>query len=97
MLKDYRDWLQAELKTLGNASHHAYSLGQANMAKRAIERFDEELHRTAFVALDRAEARRILTAIEAQGEQTTSTRPEFAALRDALTATLEEEGESPAL
>ena len=37
MLKDYRDWLDAELKLLGNASHHAYAFGQANMAKRALE------------------------------------------------------------
>ena len=40
MLSDYRTWLESELKLLGNASHHAYSFGQANMAKRAIERLD---------------------------------------------------------
>lgn len=97
MLKDYRDWLESELKLLGNASHHAYSFGQANMAKRAIERLDEELARTLYVGLDKALVRRVLTAIEAQGEQTTSTRPEFDALRDALRAALEEAGENPAL
>ena len=97
MLRDYRDWLESELKLLGNASHHAYSFGQANMAKRALERFDEELARTAYVPLDRAEARRILTAIEAQGQQTTSVRPEFEALREALMAALVEENENPAL
>ncbi len=43
MLSDYRTWLESELKLLGNASHHAYSFGQANMAKRAIERLDQEL------------------------------------------------------
>lgn len=43
MLADYRTWLESELKLLGNASHHAYSFGQANMAKRAIERLDQEL------------------------------------------------------
>lgn len=42
MVRDYRAWLQSEMQLLGNASHHAYSLGQANMAKRAIERFDAE-------------------------------------------------------
>ena len=68
MLKDYRDWLESELKLLGNASHHAYSFGQANMAKRALERLDEELARTLYVALDRAEARRALTALEMLGE-----------------------------
>ncbi len=97
MLKDYRDWLESELKLLGNASHHAYSFGQANMAKRAIERLDEELRRTLYVALDKARARKILTAIEAQGEQTTSVRPEFELLRDALRAALTEAGESSAL
>ncbi len=97
MLKDYRDWLESELKLLGNASHHAYSFGQANMAKRAVERLDEELARTLYVALDKAQARRVLTAIEALGEQSTSTRPEFEQLRAALRAALEEGGENPAL
>lgn len=97
MLKDYRDWLESELKLLGNASHHAYSFGQANMAKRAIERLDEELARTLYVALDRVQARRVLTAIEAQGEQSTSLRPEFETLRAALQAALAESGENPAL
>ena len=97
MLKDYRDWLESELRLLGNASHHAYSFGQANMAKRAIERLDDELARTLYVPLDRAQARRILTAIEAEAEQTTSVRPEYATLRDALRTALEEQGESPAL
>ena len=41
MLSDYRAWLVSELQLLGNATHHAYALGQANMAKRALERFDE--------------------------------------------------------
>jgi hypothetical protein len=43
MLSDYRAWLESELELLGNASHHAYAFGQANMAKRAIERLDEDL------------------------------------------------------
>jgi hypothetical protein len=42
LLRDYRDWLESELKLLGNASHHAYAFGQANMAKRALERFDAD-------------------------------------------------------
>ncbi len=96
MLKDYRDWLESELKLLGNASHHAYSFGQANMAKRAIERLDEELARTLYVAFDKAQARRVLTAIEAEGERSTSTRPELESLRDALRAALEESGEGAA-
>jgi hypothetical protein len=43
MLSDYRAWLVSELELLGNASHHAYAFGQANMAKRAIEQLDAEL------------------------------------------------------
>jgi hypothetical protein len=97
LLKDYRDWLVSELKLLGNASHHAYSFGQANMAKRAVERLDEELARTLYVGIDRAEARRVLTALEALGQQTTSLPAELAALRDDITAALEETQNDPAL
>jgi hypothetical protein len=97
LLKDYRDWLESELKLLGNASHHAYSFGQANMAKRAIERLDEELARTLYVPVDRAEARRVLTALEALGQQATSLPSELARLRDDITAALEETQNDPAL
>ena len=94
MLKDYRDWLESELKLLGNASHHAYSFGQANMAKRAIERLDEELARTLYVPLDRAEARRVLTALGALDQQTTSLPPELAALRETIKTALDEPPEN---
>ncbi len=97
MLKDYRDWLESELKLLGNASHHAYSFGQANMAKRAIERLDAELARTLYVPVERAQARRVLTALEALGEQTTSLPAELARLRDDITAALQETQDDPAL
>jgi hypothetical protein len=93
LLKDYRDWLESELKLLGNASHHAYSFGQANMAKRAIERLDEELARTLYVPFDRSEARRVLTAIEALGQQTTGVPPELEALREAIKAAMVDENE----
>ncbi len=96
MLKDYRDWLESELKLLGNASHHAYSFGQANMAKRAIERLDAELARTLYVPVDRAEARRVLTALEALGQQMTNLPPELTRLRDDITAALEDTHENPA-
>jgi hypothetical protein len=92
LLKDYRDWLESELKLLGNASHHAYAFGQANMAKRALERLDAELARTLYVPLDRAEARRILTAIEAVSQQTTSVPPELETLRNAVNLALVEAG-----
>ena len=94
MLKDYRDWLESELKLLGNASHHAYSFGQANMAKRALERLDEELTRTLYVPIERREARRILTAIEALDQQRTDVPPEFEALREAIKTALVEENQS---
>jgi hypothetical protein len=97
LLKDYRDWLESELKLLGNASHHAYSFGQANMAKRALERLDAELEKTLYVPLDRKEARRVLTAIEALGERTTNVSPELEVLRETLIRSLEELRENPAL
>lgn len=97
MLKDYRDWLESELKLLGNASHHAYSFGQANMAKRAIERLDEELAANLFVPIGRAEARRVMTALEAVGQTGTSLPPELEALRDAIRAALVETNENDAL
>jgi hypothetical protein len=97
LLKDYRDWLESELKLLGNASHHAYSFGQANMAKRAIERLDAELARTLYVPVERAQARRVLTTLEALGEQTTSLPAELARLRDDITTALQETQNDPAL
>lgn len=90
MLRDYRDWLESELKLLGNASHHAYSFGQANMAKRALERFDAELERALYVALDRIQARKLLTSLEMFAQATTAEIPELAQLRDAITAALKE-------
>ncbi|GAC1596623.1 MAG: hypothetical protein NVS3B28_28200 [Candidatus Velthaea sp.] len=82
MLRDYRDWLESELKLLGNASHHAYSFGQANMAQRAIQRLDEELRRTVYVALDKSEAASVLRAIKTTGA------PELDVLREAIESAL---------
>jgi hypothetical protein len=65
MLTNYRNWLESELKLLGNASHHAYSFGQANMAKRAIERLDQELANKIVLAIERSEAAATLAALEA--------------------------------
>ncbi len=84
MLRDYRNWLTSELHLLGNASHHAYSFGQANMAKRAIDEFDKELAQTQYVALDRVEARRALTELELLAERSTALTPGLVALREAL-------------
>jgi len=64
MLSDYRSWLASELKLLGNASHHAYSFGQANMAKRAIERLDSDIGDRVLVPLTRAETGAVLAELE---------------------------------
>ena len=65
MFTNYRNWLDSELKLLGNASHHAYSFGQANMAKRAIERLDQELANKIVLLLERSDAAATLAALEA--------------------------------
>jgi hypothetical protein len=101
LLRDYRDWLESELRLLGNASHHAYSFGQANMAKRALERLDAELHAHLYVALDRPAARRALTAIETLSQLSTAEITELEMLREALRTALVETdppgGEVPVL
>jgi len=88
MLSDYRSWLEAELKLLGNASHHAYSFGQANMAKRAIERLDEELGQRVAMLLERTEATEVLTALEMLSEAPAGLDPALAGLRDRLKVAL---------
>ncbi|MBV8602010.1 MAG: hypothetical protein JO359_10650 [Candidatus Eremiobacteraeota bacterium] len=88
MLRDYRDWLESELKLLGNASHHAYSFGQANMAKRALERLDGELGKNVYVPVERPEAMTVLTALEMLLEENTSLDPALARLRDRIRTAL---------
>jgi hypothetical protein len=82
LLRDFRNWLESELKLLGNASHHAYSFGQANMAKRALDKLDAELEQRLYVPLEREEARRALAALEGQ------TDPALEPLREALRTAL---------
>jgi hypothetical protein len=88
MLSDYRNWLEAELKLLGNASHHAYSFGQANMAKRAIERLDEELKDRVPLLLGRSEAASALTALDALSRSDAALDPALENVRLALTSAL---------
>jgi len=95
LLRDYRDWLKSELNILGNASHHAYSLGQANMAKRAIEEFDKTLAPTLYVPLGKPDAQRALTELELLEQRDTALTPGLVALRDALRAAFVE-AEPPA-
>jgi hypothetical protein len=88
MLRDYRDWLESELKLLGNASHHAYSFGQANMAKRALERLDDALSKNVFVPVERPDAMAALTALEMLVQQNTSLDPAIVSLRDRIRSAL---------
>ena len=92
MLADYRTWLESELKLLGNASHHAYSFGQANMAKRAIERLDQESDGRVVLELPRDEAAAIATSLELLVEQTSALPPALAGLRDRLRAAFSQAG-----
>ena len=90
MLSDYRTWLESELKLLGNASHHAYSFGQANMAKRALERLDQEVADRVFVALTLPEAAGISTALEMLLEKTSALAPELEMLRSRISVAVNE-------
>lgn len=90
MLRDYRAWLESELRTLGNATHHAYSLGQANMAKRAIERFDSELHGALPLTIDTQTANRILLTLEMLEQRDTRLDPVLDELRSHLRGALVE-------
>ncbi len=87
MLSDYRAWLASEYEILGNASHHAYSFGQANMAKRAFERLDNEFAGKTVVALPEATARGALAALE-HLEASGRDEPYLGLLRSALRSAL---------
>lgn len=68
MVRDYRAWLQSELHLLGNESHHAYSLGQVNMAKRAVERLDAEVGDRVVLELEPETATAIADALDMMAE-----------------------------
>jgi hypothetical protein len=85
LLDTYRSWLVAERKLLGNASHHAYAFGQANMAERAIVEFDKTLASGVYLTLAESEARAALAALDAA----VAREPALAALRDALRGALD--------
>ncbi len=88
MLSDFRAFLESELKLLGNASHHAYSFGQANMAKRALERFDAEVAERVPLLLPVTDAQAALAALEREGKPGSTLDPALARVRDLLRTTL---------
>jgi hypothetical protein len=88
MLSDFRAFLESELKLLGNASHHAYSFGQANMAKRALERLDAEVAEHVPLLLPIADAQAALAALEAEAAPDSTLDPALARVRDLLRAAL---------
>ena len=90
MLSDYRTWLESELKLLGNASHHAYSFGQANMAKRAIERLDQELANKIPLLLTPAKKPLAAAATLAEMQAATPLPPALEQLRKKLEAATKE-------
>jgi Flp pilus assembly CpaE family ATPase len=96
LLKDYRDWLDTQHATLA-ASSDSDAKAQAAFITRSLERLDEETSKVAFVEMPRPLVRKVLTAIEMLGQDTTSTRPEFQELRDAIMRAYEEIGENSAL
>jgi hypothetical protein len=68
MVRDYRAWLQSELQLLGDPGNHAYSLGQANMAKRAIERLDAEIGDRVVLELEPEEVGALQAALDELGQ-----------------------------
>jgi hypothetical protein len=68
MVRDYCAWLQSELQLLGNAGNDAYSLGQANMAKRAFQRLDAEIDDRIVIELEPETAGSIAEALEMMAE-----------------------------
>ncbi len=89
MLSDYRSWLESELALLGNASHHAYAFGQANMAQRAIAELDKTLAEAVYVPIPDRDARAALLALELITESQTTLDPALERLRDAIRQTLD--------
>jgi len=89
MLQAYRSWLESELRILGNASHHAYSFGQANMAKRAIEKLDQEIAGRIVVLLERDTAEAARAALAAAGTENRDLVPALSTLTSELAKALE--------
>jgi len=78
MLRDYRDWLEAE------------AAGGDEFAKRARDRFEQETSTAVCIEIERPLARRVLTSLEVIDQQSTSLRPEYEALRNAIRTAFDE-------
>lgn len=78
MLRDYREWLEAE------------AAGGDAFAQRARERLASETANLLCVEVELPLARRVLTSFEMLDQQSTALRPEFAELREAIRAALDE-------
>jgi hypothetical protein len=58
------------------------------MAKRALERLDDELSKSVYIPVERPDAMAVLTALEMLSQQNTSLDPSIASLRDRIRTAL---------
>jgi hypothetical protein len=87
MLRDYRNWLDSEVRRLCAEDR---SSAEARLVEQALERFDAAIANRLCVEFERPLARRILTSIELLDQQSTASRPEFEELRAAMKIAFEE-------
>jgi len=88
MLAEYRRRLERELDLLGNAGHDPYSLGQANMAKRALEMLGEEFIGGVVLSLTNQDATAVATELAALEMAGGDVAARIARLRRALMTAL---------
>lgn len=90
MLKDYRDWLESDLRALAGGSPSAHATGQASMAQRALDRLNALLAHKIVVTFDDHEANAVLTALEMLDQEKTAIDPALVELRERLKTAYEE-------
>lgn len=64
MVRDYRAWLQSEMQLLA-VSNEPYSVGQGDMARRAMERLDIELGDRVVLELEPEQAEAVAAELDA--------------------------------
>lgn len=84
MLRDYRDWLDAEAARLERADAAMPASEVRTLVQLARERFDAEFRQMLYVALERHHANGVLTSLELLDQQSTSLQPALQRLRDAI-------------